>query len=58
MTSLGFPILNDEFYPELKLRSRGDYSNALQLLASEIRFRDPITKTEMFFASERRLVST
>jgi len=58
MMSLGFPILNDEFYPELKLRSSGDYSSALQLLASEIHFRDPITKTEMFFASERRLVST
>jgi tRNA pseudouridine32 synthase/23S rRNA pseudouridine746 synthase len=57
MMSLGFPILNDEFYPELKLRSRGDYSSPLQLLAREIRFRDPISGAEFAFESERRLAS-
>ncbi|MCU1307643.1 MAG: pseudouridylate synthase, rRNA-or tRNA-specific [Acidobacteriaceae bacterium] len=55
MMSLGFPILNDEFYPELKLRERGDYSDPLQLLASEIRFRDPISGEELGFQSQRRL---
>jgi tRNA pseudouridine32 synthase/23S rRNA pseudouridine746 synthase len=57
MMSLGFPILNDEFYPELKLRSRGDYSRPLQLLASEIRFRDPISGEDFAFESEQRLVT-
>jgi tRNA pseudouridine32 synthase / 23S rRNA pseudouridine746 synthase len=51
MMSLGFPILNDDFYPELRLRPPGDYSNPLQLLAREIRFRDPITGEELAFQS-------
>jgi tRNA pseudouridine32 synthase/23S rRNA pseudouridine746 synthase len=55
MMSLGFPILNDDYYPELRLRSREEYSNPLQLLASEIRFRDPISGKELAFESESRL---
>jgi tRNA pseudouridine32 synthase/23S rRNA pseudouridine746 synthase len=55
MMSLEFPILNDDFYPELKLRARGDYSNPLQLLASEIQFRDPISGEELAFQSQRQL---
>ncbi|MCU1309051.1 MAG: pseudouridine synthase [Candidatus Angelobacter sp.] len=55
MMSLGFPILNDEFYPELNLRAREEYLNPLQLLASEIRFRDPLSGEELEFLSEREL---
>jgi tRNA pseudouridine32 synthase/23S rRNA pseudouridine746 synthase len=57
MMSLGFPILNYEFYPELRVRSRGDYSKPLQLLAKGIRFADPITGENFAFESEQRLTT-
>lgn len=55
MSGLGFGILNDRYYPELQPQRDDDFEKPLQLLAKRVRFRDPITATDMEFASERRL---
>ncbi len=55
LMSLGMPILNDPFYPEL-LPDRGDdYSQPLQLLAKTIAFIDPITSQKRYFESQQSL---
>ena len=55
MMSLGTPILNDPFYPEL-LPSKGeDYSAPLQLLAKTIEFIDPLTNKKRVFESKQTL---
>ena len=55
LMSLGFPILNDPFYPEL-LPSKGeDYSQPLQLLAKSIEFVDPISDEIIRFESKQTL---
>ena len=56
MMSLGIPILNDPFYPELLPCKGKDYSSPLQLLAKSIVFDDPITGEARAFESEQRLV--
>jgi len=56
MMSLGHPILNDPFYPELLPCKGEDYSNPLQLLAKSIAFTDPVTGEERYFESEQSLV--
>lgn len=56
MMSLGIPILNDPFYPEVLPCKGEDYSNPLQLLAKSISFIDPITSEKRFFESERQLL--
>jgi len=43
MMSLGIPLLNDPFYPELLADKGEDYSTPLQLLAKQITFTDPLT---------------
>ena len=55
MTSLGFPIVNDCFYPTVRFREARDYSSPLQLLASQIRFVDPITAEDFRFESKLAL---
>ncbi len=55
MMSLGFPILNDSFYPELRRSAAGDFSRPLQLLASELSWDDPATGTRMHFQTTLRL---
>lgn len=55
MASIGSPIINDPFYPELMPNKGLDYSKPLQLLAKSIQFIDPITNEERFFESEIRL---
>jgi tRNA pseudouridine32 synthase/23S rRNA pseudouridine746 synthase len=55
MMSIGCPIVNDPFYPEVMPETREDYSKPLQLLAKTIRFIDPITHKERRFESERLL---
>ena len=55
MMSLGIPILNDPFYPELLPCKNEDYSNPLQLLAKSIVFDDPVTGEARAFESERNL---
>lgn len=55
MSSLGVPIVGDNFYPEFYDVAGDDYSNPLQLLARSIAFRDPFTGQERHFESTRRL---
>lgn len=55
MMSLGIPILNDPFYPELLPCKGEDYSKPLQLLAKSIAFTDPLTGEKKYFESERTL---
>ncbi len=55
MMSLGIPILNDPFYPDLLPDKGNDYSTPLQLLAQSLTFIDPITGEERSFQSERAL---
>jgi tRNA pseudouridine32 synthase/23S rRNA pseudouridine746 synthase len=52
MMSIGCPIINDPFYPELLPNKGEDYSSPLQLLAKSIEFIDPFTGQERFFESE------
>ena len=55
MMSLGIPILNDPFYPELLPCKGEDYSSPLQLLAKSIAFIDPISGEERYFESKQSL---
>ncbi len=52
MMSIGCPIVNDPFYPELMPNKGDDYSSPLQLLSKTIQFVDPFTNEERFFESE------
>jgi tRNA pseudouridine32 synthase/23S rRNA pseudouridine746 synthase len=55
LCSLGFPILNDRYYPELEPERDDDFDRPLQLIAKQLRFRDPVSGAEMEFRSEREL---
>ncbi len=55
MMSIGCPIVNDPYYPEVMPEKSEDYAKPLQLLAKTIRFTDPFTHQERIFESERRL---
>ncbi len=55
MMSLGIPLLNDPFYPDLLADKGEDYSKPLQLLAKQITFKDPLTKEMRSFISELSL---
>lgn len=55
MSALGCPILNDQFYPDLKPAKGDDFTQPLQLLAKRIEFIDPITKETRVFESEQSL---
>lgn len=52
---IGYPVMNDNYYPDLLSESDTDFSKPLQLLAQKVRFIDPLTKKEMEFVSQRRL---
>ena len=56
MAALGFPLVNDRTYPELQPKAPPDFSRPLQLLASGLRFRDPVSGHELSFRSRRRLL--
>jgi tRNA pseudouridine32 synthase / 23S rRNA pseudouridine746 synthase len=56
MGSLGFPILNDRYYPELKPKQADDFNAPLQLVAKMVRFPDPVTGRVLEFQSERELL--
>ncbi|MFC4207411.1 pseudouridine synthase [Vreelandella malpeensis] len=43
MQSLGWPILNDRYYPVLQPLSPDDYMRPLQLLSKGFEFTDPVT---------------
>jgi len=55
LASLGCPIVNDPFYPELLPCKGDDFSQPLQLLAKSIAFIDPISGKKHFFKSQRAL---
>ena len=50
MQGLGWPLLNDKYYPELQTESADDYSRPLQLLAKELSFIDPVTRELRVFS--------
>lgn len=55
LNALGIPIKFDQIYPTLTPYQRYDldFSKPLQLLATEISFRDPVTGKERSFSSQR-----
>ena len=53
--SLGMPIINDRFYPEVQPCKEDDFSSPLQLLALSISFRDPLTGQDRYFRSNFKL---
>lgn len=55
MQTLGWPILNDPYYPRLQPQAADDFSAPLQLLARELQFVDPISQQPRFFECERQL---
>ena len=55
MSGLGFPIMNDRFYPELLPKQADDLDRPLQLIARRVNFIDPVSGMEMEFESERKL---
>lgn len=55
MQTLGWPILNDKYYPQLQPQSADNYSAPLQLLAKELQFTDPITREPRCFSCDRNL---
>lgn len=58
MCGLGIPIVGDPLYPEVRDVAVDDFSTPLQLLASELRFRDPIDGAERRFESPREFPLT
>jgi tRNA pseudouridine32 synthase/23S rRNA pseudouridine746 synthase len=55
MQSLGWPLLNDTYYPNLQPKKPDDYSKPLQLLAQKIQFTDPVTQQVRYFCSNTEL---
>jgi tRNA pseudouridine32 synthase/23S rRNA pseudouridine746 synthase len=55
MQSLGWPLLNDNYYPELQPNKSDDYSKPLQLLAHKLEFIDPVTQQTRNFISKTEL---
>ena len=53
MLGLGIPIEGDPLYPEILPVAVDDFSTPLQLLASELRFSDPVDGTAREFVSSR-----
>lgn len=58
MQALGWPILNDKYYPKLQQLSADNYSSPLQLLAKELKFIDPVTQQRRYFSYGRNLSLT
>ena len=56
MMTLGWPILNDTYYPKMRTHPVDDYSAPLQLLAKELEFVDPVSGIERRFSCEQSLV--
>ncbi len=55
MSDLGFPIVNDRYYPELQPQTADNFESPLQLIAKRLRFRDPVGGVVREFISEREL---
>lgn len=58
MQALGWPILNDKYYPQLQPQSADNYSAPLQLLAKELKFIDPVTQQQRCFSYDGNLSLT
>jgi tRNA pseudouridine32 synthase/23S rRNA pseudouridine746 synthase len=56
MQVLGWPILNDKYYPQLQPLSKDNYLVPLQLLSKGLGFIDPITQQLRYFESDSRLL--
>jgi tRNA pseudouridine32 synthase/23S rRNA pseudouridine746 synthase len=56
MQTLGWPILNDRYYPTLEEKSPDNYAKPLQLLAKELRFIDPVIQESRSFCSPENLL--
>ena len=57
MNSLGLPLINDQFYPQVMKHANehDDFNVPLQLLAQTIAFKDPLTGSTRSFTSSRQL---
>ncbi|WP_338845374.1 pseudouridine synthase [Massilia sp. W12] len=55
MAALGAPLLHDALYPQVLPENSDDFSKPLQLLAQQLRFRDPLTDQPHHFVSTLRL---
>jgi tRNA pseudouridine32 synthase/23S rRNA pseudouridine746 synthase len=55
MQTLGWPILNDPYYPQLQPQAEDDYAAPLQLLAKELAFIDPVTQQARHFSYSQNL---
>jgi tRNA pseudouridine32 synthase/23S rRNA pseudouridine746 synthase len=49
MQALGWPILNDKYYPQLQPLTEDNYSAPLQLLSKQLQFIDPVTQQPRCF---------
>jgi len=56
LNALGAPIVNDQLYPTVWPQAPYDFRYPLQLLARRLAFRDPVSRKEMEFESERSLL--
>lgn len=52
MQALGWPILNDKYYPVLQQQTADDFEQPLQLVATALRFTDPMSREQRMFSSE------
>jgi tRNA pseudouridine32 synthase/23S rRNA pseudouridine746 synthase len=55
MSSLGFQILNDKYYPNLQPKSPDIFSKPLQLVAKHLSFIDPVSHKPFHFESSYNL---
>jgi tRNA pseudouridine32 synthase/23S rRNA pseudouridine746 synthase len=56
LAMLGIPIVNDQFYPEIKpAAAEDDFSSPLKLLAKSVCFRDPLSGEKRFFESNHKV---
>jgi tRNA pseudouridine32 synthase/23S rRNA pseudouridine746 synthase len=53
LASLGCPMENDRYYPDLQPKQSDDWEHPLMLLSKEVRFMDPIARKERVFNSLR-----
>ena len=55
MMEIGYPILNDRFYPELQAKEQENFDSPLKLLAATLSFIDPVSQEELTFKSPTQL---
>lgn len=55
MLTLGWPILNDRYYPKLQAQSADNYAAPLQLLAKSLSFIDPVSALHRHFSCDADL---